>query len=233
MWLADVPDRSADIKSTDKKIKKSKSSLSSMAVLTRSSSSPRTPRTRSSTQTSPTASSSRASASSACKISISTTAARLDAAREAAHVARLQATQATRQLRLEERHALAYPMTATLNIVGPLSYKRREVQARIRSRLAFLSPRRRFKGKQLALNHEGHNLGAPILNTGAHSRDDTVAGAWVQPVSILDICFFIHWLTSVLNYSAMAVIYPVVMAGSTRLLHLSMLRDWRTQSSAC
>ncbi|KAJ6618957.1 hypothetical protein B0H10DRAFT_1947168 [Mycena sp. CBHHK59/15] len=55
--------------------------------------------------------------------------------------------------------------------------KKRALLRRLRSVLENYSPRPQA---DLPWDHQGHDLGIPIMNTGGKSRNDLVAGSWVQ-----------------------------------------------------
>ncbi|KAJ6594978.1 hypothetical protein B0H10DRAFT_2090356 [Mycena sp. CBHHK59/15] len=74
---------------------------------------------------------------------------------------------------LEVKHAHLYPLTVALGFKGTKAMKKR----------ALFRCGRNYSPRPLAdlpRDHQGHDLGIPIMNTGRKSRNDLVAGSWVQ-----------------------------------------------------
>ncbi|KAJ6541289.1 hypothetical protein B0H10DRAFT_2392137 [Mycena sp. CBHHK59/15] len=68
----------------------------------------------------------------------------------------------------------------SLGIRGVKAEKRRIVQRQLRAQLEVYRPRPPLTA-QFPPDHLGHCLGGMIMNTGGKSRNDLVAGSWVQP----------------------------------------------------
>ncbi|KAJ7082800.1 hypothetical protein C8R44DRAFT_753674 [Mycena epipterygia] len=82
--------------------------------------------------------------------------------------------------RLAAWHSRLYPITTSLGIDGVKKIKRRTVQEHIHARAEELAPRP-SENVWLPVDHQGHDLQGPILNTGFTTRNDEVIGSWVQP----------------------------------------------------
>lgn len=93
---------------------------------------------------------------------------------------------------LEVKHAVLYPRTVALGFRGTKEQKKRALHCQLRATLELFSPHPPPE-KHLPWNHQGHSLGEPRMNTGGKSRDDSVAGSWVQVVRS------IHSFTSSIN----------------------------------
>ncbi|KAJ7913835.1 hypothetical protein B0H13DRAFT_2325965 [Mycena leptocephala] len=69
--------------------------------------------------------------------------------------------------------------TARSGLCGNKQRKKRQVQSQLRAMLQVFSPRP-DEANWLPEDYLGHRLGWPIMNTGGNSRNDAMAGSWVQ-----------------------------------------------------